>query len=169
MYLTYSRKIKKEIEDSDLLACFDKRLETPYIIAHLSATIYRVGTLPSGVHVAMRKAMPISDSVEVNRFSARRNLEAYARNAEWLSEDGKDVVSFCIGIEFGLDVALLFEDVSEGGSATVLSFPPPHHIVHYVTSPKGKRAVWLDIDHKYKEFDPDIPFKFFAKENIIIC
>ena len=128
--------------------------------------IYEIGKLPSGIYVALRWIGVYSSNLELMNHMQKSRLESYALNAENLSSQGIDVVSFCVGVYLKGEVGLLLEDLTAGGKNKVTALDD---VVCSVVSQEGmERLVHVDIDDRWNDSAEGKKFRYFDESAMIV-
>ena len=167
-YFTRSQEVKDQIlATPTILDKLKLDFQPGDIINSASSTlIYRVGQLPSGLHIAARWIGLTTKDAETRNHFLKRRFESYALNAESLHAQGKDVVSFCVGLSVGGEVSLLVEDLTSNGRCKVTEISD---LLCTVVCPDGKRrTVHVDIDDRWEDSAEGKSLKYFANEAMII-
>ena len=159
-YLAYSQQIREEIlTRGDLLGKIKEhwqgqtRPDTLELIDTGSKNkIYGVGRLESGLWVALREPIRADEHTDFR-------LENYCHTAEQYQAKGKRVSRFCVAIQDSHPhLALLVEDLTEGGRRVLISDGGALESAHFQDNPAEKVFVDLDFDTyaskpKFLEFD----------------
>ncbi len=168
-YFEKSQIVKEEILSLPTLLdtardAFDERIEE--FTSGGTVNLYRVGKLPSGLHVALR-AFRTDVQEGRNPLGYQMELmEYYCQNAEYLSghsySDWEPVPEFCVGVVYGEKAGIFTQDLSAGGTEKIET----HAGNDYVLVGAEKRKVFVDIDNFFRDM-LDLELKYFSGDNFI--
>ena len=166
-YFERSQEVRKEILSEDGLLTQAKRaFNSEYEEFGWGSTVdlFRIGTLPSGLYVAMRvfrKDGHFGDSSVENQ---KRLLEDYCQNAEELDSEGKEVPKFCVGVVYRNRAGIFTEDLTAGDTQNFEHYPD--YDFAWVGEGEQRRKVYVDIDHLFKH-RRDTETKYFLDDHLI--
>ena len=157
-YFERSQGVRQELLSEDGLLTQAKRAfnsEYEEFGAGKNASLFRIGTLPSGLYVAIR--VP-------RGWNSLSLLEDYCQNAEMLDSEGKEVPKFCVGVLYGERAGIFTEDLTKGDTQSFEHCPDEEFV--WVGSGKHRRKVYVDIDHLFK-WRRHKELKYFLDDHLI--
>ena len=162
-YFNKSQLVRISIERTPELieitrTCFNGKME-PFASGG-TVNLYHLGTLPSGLHVALRAFRTSVPEGKYDLEDQMRLMEHYCQNAEHLYSTGKSVPIFCVGVVSGEQASIFTEDLSKGGTQEVRHHPDNN----YALVGAEKRKVFVDIDGLFRKI-PGLELKYFLNEN----
>ena len=167
-YFLRSQRVKQEIvSEESLLSRARRAFNSEYEPIGWGSTVdvFRIGTLLSGLYVAMRVFRKDGHFGDSSIETQKSLLEDYCQNAEELDSEGKEVPKFCVGVSCEERAGIFTEDLT---AADTQNFE--HHRdddFAWVGERENRRKVYVDIDHLFGPRRYSIETKYFLDEHLI--